>query len=330
MKKIIPLVEPPITTYPAIANILSLKWGKNKSSNAWFMDHFIQLVVRPNHEHTFGDFYDHADLDNFYRIIYGLPGLGWMRVNKGVAGFDKFSDFIEHEIDNDYCVEACVDRYYFKFLEKKYRKNHYIHSSMIYGYDDNEKTVNIADFFIDGKYESKVISYDEINASMNNDWLINLYRDEYAEYEFNEKLMKKYLEDYIYSRDSFNKFAFSNKKYNEGVIFGVAYYDYLIDCLHKENGKDYRMYHILYDHKQLMKKRLEYLINLKKYDCEKIALLLCENENLIRESKVLRAYFLKYCLNQSTQVMDKIKDRVISLKEKDISFVKSFIDIISE
>lgn len=48
----------------------------------WLSDHFIQLIVRLSHEHTNGDFYDHADIDNFYRILYGAPGLGWMRAKQ--------------------------------------------------------------------------------------------------------------------------------------------------------------------------------------------------------------------------------------------------------
>ena len=63
MRMFLTMTDPPITTYPSIANILSLLWDRKDNIMPWFVDHFIQLVVRPNHEDTFGDFYDHADLD---------------------------------------------------------------------------------------------------------------------------------------------------------------------------------------------------------------------------------------------------------------------------
>ena len=87
MKKIIDLSTPPITTYPSIAYILALKWKDKETIMPWLSDHFIQIVVRPEHAFTWGDFYDHADLDNFFSKIFGLPGLGWMRANKTVAHF---------------------------------------------------------------------------------------------------------------------------------------------------------------------------------------------------------------------------------------------------
>lgn len=328
MRKIIPMVDPPITTYPAIANILSLKWGKDKNAEAWVMDHFIQLIARPRHEHTFGDFYDHADIDNFFRIIFGLPGLGWMRVNKDVIQYDKFTDYIECEIDKNYCIEACLDRYFFEFSED-YNTTHHIHSSLIYGYDNEKKEIYIADFFRTGKYEKKIVSYDEMNACMNNDWLMNLYKDENIEYKYNEELVSIYFEDYLNARDSFNKFRFSNKDYNDDAIFGVGYYDYLITCLDEGHPNDFRMYNILCDHKKLMKYRLEYMSNLQKYDSDKMVDLQSKNDKLITESKILLAYYLKYIYKQNEQKKDMVKSKILSLKENDIKFVKEILETIS-
>ncbi len=327
MRKIIPMVDPPITTYPAIANILSLKWGKDKNAEAWVMDHFIQLIARPNHEHTYGDFYDHADIDNFFRIIFGLPGLGWMRVNKDVIQYNEFTDYIEREIDNDYCIEACLDRYYFEFSEV-YKTKHHIHSSLIYGYDSTKKEVYIADFFKAGKYERKIVGYDDMNSSMNNDWLINLYKDESLEYEFNETLARRYFDDYLNARDSFDKFTFSNKGYNQDVVFGLGYYDYLITCLEEGHPNDFRMYHILCDHKKLMKYRLEYMLKLNRYDSDKLKALQENNDRLITESKILTAYYLKYLYKESDQKKAQLKDRIRSVKEEDENFVKEILMIL--
>ena len=84
-----------------------------------------------------------------------------MRSNDETAQYSKFTDYIEFQINNDYCLEACLDRYYFKFPEC-YKSERYIHSTFIFGYDNERKEVYIVDFFDDGKYDKKIVSYDEI------------------------------------------------------------------------------------------------------------------------------------------------------------------------
>lgn len=326
MKKIIPLAEPPITTYPSIANVLSLLWNQKEKIIPWFSDHFIQLIVRPYHENTYGDFYDHADLDNYFSILYGAPGLGWMRTNSDCAYFDVFTDYIEYQINNGYCVEACLDRYYFKFT-KFYKREHYIHSSFIFGYDREQNEIYIADFWTAGKYEKKVVSYEEINASMKNNYIINLFREYEVNYVIDKQLMKTYFLDYYHSRDSFSKYKYSNREYNKGVIYGLEYYDYLLKNLKENQIADIRMYHILYDHKILMKYRLEYLMTLDEYDTEKLQELMNKNESLISESLDLRNCIIKYCISFSDKLLNKIKVKIEHLKNLDKEFVKDILSI---
>lgn len=71
-------------------------------------DRFIQLVIRLNFELTNADFYDHADLDNHFILIYGCPLLGWMRNNQTTANFVKFTDYIEYQVNHGYYVEPTI------------------------------------------------------------------------------------------------------------------------------------------------------------------------------------------------------------------------------
>ena len=324
MKKIISLEQPPITSYPSIAKILSLMWEQKEAIMPWFSDHFIQLIVRPSHEHTLGDYYDHADIDTYYRIVYGLPGLGWMRSNGETAQYIKFTDYIEFQINNNYCLEDCLDRYYFKFSEC-YKSEHYIHSTFIFGYDNERKEVYIVDFFDDGKYDKKIVSYDEINESMNNDWIINLFKKWNDSYEFDEQLMNLYFNDYLNSCDSFNRFRFSNKSYNKDVIYGLEYYDFsqkLID----NDFIDVRMFHILVDHKVLMKYILDYLDSIGLYKNEKIEKLKAMNEDLIRKSTSLRNSVIKYTISPKSSLLCHIDNEIKLLKQLDFEFVNAILN----
>ena len=326
-RNVIELAEPPVTTYPSVANILSLLWDRSEGVLPWLCDHFIQIIVRPNHMNTYGDFYDHADLDNYFRIIYGIPGLGWMRANSECARFDVFTDYIEHEIDNGYCLEACLDRYYLSFT-KNYEKEHFIHSTFIYGYDKGRKEVYIADFWSMGKYEKKVVRYDEINLSMNNDYLINLFKRHESKYELNKELMKKSFMDYYCSQDSFCKYEFSNQPYNKGVIFGLEYYDYMNNNLKRNEYPDIRLYHLIYDHKILMRNRLDYLKKLNEYDYDVLQDLSERNEQMITEALELRNCSIRYCFDYSERIYEKILEKTCKLKEMDKSFVKDILEIL--
>ena len=325
--KVMELTKPPITTYPSIANVLSLVWDKNEAAMPWFCDHFIQLIVRPNHADTFGDFYDHADLDNYFRLLYGMPGLGWMRVNSECAHFTNFTEYIEYQIEKGYCLEACLDRFYLSFT-KFYRKKHFIHSSFIYGYDKTERKVFVADFWEGGKYEKKIADYEEINESMNNDYIINLFRCESRTYTMNSELLKRYLSDYYYSIDSFGKYEFSNQDYNKGVVFGLAYYDFLFDNIREREIPDIRMYHILYDHKVLMKYRLAYLKTLLNFNEADLEYCIKMNETIIEESANLRNLVIKNCIDYSEENYHIIKDKIMNLKKMDKKFVKKMMEII--
>lgn len=322
---IITLSKPPITVYPSIANVLSIVWdSEDKNICAWFCDHFIQLLVRPFHEDTFGDFYDHADLDNFFRILYGMPGLDWMRINSRCFSSETFTDYIESVIDRGYCIEACLDRYYFSF-DECYKKTHFIHSSLIYGYDREKDEIYIKDFWADGNYQTKIAKYHEVNDSMNNDWIINLFMKQKTEYKFDKKLMMKYFEDFYYSRDSFAKFEHSNKQYNKGALFGLDYYDYIGNNIYKREKPDVRMFHILYEHKRLMKYRLKYLMQSNEYNHEMIRILLENNDRLIDESLLLRNIVIKYGINKNEALYDGIQKQIEKLKDMDKEFVRDVL-----
>lgn len=326
-KKVIELAAPPITSYPAVAYILSLKWKEKEAVIPWLSDHFIQLIVRPGHPHTYGDYYDHADLDNYFGKIYGMPGLGWMRLNKSVANFSIFTDYVEYLIDNDYCIEACLDRFYFSFSES-FQAEHFIHSTLIYGYDREERKIYLMDFFDNGKFVSKKASYDEVNFSMNNDWIINLYKSEEADYQFNKELMRRYFDDYLNSRDSFSKYEFSNKEYNRGVLFGLAYYDYLIGRLMMEDDIDLRMIHILCDHKTLMRYRLEYLNECALFDQEHLTRLLVKNKKIFCDTNSMRTMAIMYLMQRTENVKKKIIDRIQRIKEEDAEFVRDVLTLV--
>lgn len=329
MKLIVSTEVPPITSYPAIANILSLLWTRKENVIPWFSDHFIQLMIRPYNEYSKADFYDHADVDNYYSTLFGCPGLDWMRNNVVTAGFDRFSKYVEYQIKQGFCLEPCLDRYYFEF-SKSYQKEHFIHSTFVYGFDDIKQQIYIADFFEGGKYEKRIISYSEIDESIRgNNGIINLYRCADDEYTFNYNMMKLYLNDYINSRDSLHKFEFSSSKRNQNALFGIAYYDYIVDneCS-AIDFIDVRPFHILTDHKKMMKIRLDYLSKINILNEEAAHELSLENDKLLNETNILKNLVIKYNITKKNKILENIKNKCLDLKEADYIFVNDLLKYI--
>lgn len=201
-----------------------------------------------------------------------------------------------------------------------------IHQSFIYGYDNEKKEVFISDFFDGGKYERKTVSYNEINDSIRGiDYHINLYKYEDCNYEINLDLMKLSIEDYISCRDSLKRFEFSYPSYNKNVLYGLDCYNYIIDVFCNEEHIDIRPFHILYDHKKMMKIRLDCLIKMNTFDNRKIELIREKNDSMIDRSLLLRNMVLKYNLKHSDDLLCKIKAECSSLQKCDYDLLSDLL-----
>ena len=316
MNKKLFVTYPLITSYPSIANVFSVLSVHNDKVIPWISNYFIQLIVRPSYLFTKADFYDHADLDNYHCILFGCPFLSWMRNNIYTANFDKFTDYIEYQIEQGYYLEANLDNYYFSFSEY-YKKRHHIHPTFIYGYDNANKEVYISDFYNGERYSRQIIDYNSINSSMANDYIINLYKYQETEYSFNHELMNTYFEDYLYSRDSMKKFAYSYQKYNHDVIYGLECYDYIISSLYINGPLDIRPFHILCDHKKMMCIRLEYLKECHAYDNNKINELILVNREVYKNTEILKNLVIKYNYTMDMHILGKVKEMCEKVKELD-------------
>lgn len=317
MQICLPVEYPPITSFPAIANSLSILWVNKDKTLPWISDRYIQLIIRPHHPLTRSDFYDQADTDNFIISGHGCPFIGWLRNNQTTANFTDFSEYIEYQIKHDYYLDACLDNFYLS-CSIHYNKRHYIHQTFIYGFNSEKRQVFVSDFYGDGKYERRTVSYDEINKSIEGiDYFINLYKYNDFDYKINLDLLKLSIEDYIYCRDSFKRFEFSCPSYNRDILYGIDFYNYIIDVFCEEEQIDARPFHILYDHKTMMKIRLDYLMKLNIFDNSKIMGIYRRNDSLLHDSLTLRNFVLKYNLNPNYNLLRNIKEKCASLRKSD-------------
>ncbi|WP_340022727.1 hypothetical protein MHI24_27560 [Paenibacillus sp. FSL K6-1096] len=326
MKTILPVVNPPITSFPYIANTLSFLWINNAQVLPWLSDRYLQLIIRPHHSMTRADFYEQADTDNYIIPANSCPFLGWLRNNQTTANFNKLTDYIEYQINQGYYLDACLDNYYLK-CSASYKKEHFIHTTFIYGFDRANNLIYISDFYENGKYARKTATYEEINKSIKGiDYLINLYKYQDFNYALNINQLKLFIEDYINCKDSLRKFEFSYADYNRDNLYGLNFYKYIIDVFCRERTLDIRPFHILYDHKVMMGVRLDYLYKLNIFDNSLILKLKERNNVIISEALTLRNMAIKYNITNEGGLIHKIIDRCNYIKNVDYAFM---IDLLS-
>lgn len=323
MKVLLPIEQPPITSYPFIANSLSVLWGQRDKTLSWICNHFIQLTYRKDHPDAIADFYDNSDFDHFITPIYLCPFLGWLKLNRETMGCSQFTEYLEKQIMNGYYIEACLDNYYLKCSDM-YMKKHYIHSTFIYGFDTDNQKAYISDFYNNGSYVRRIASYDEINQGIEtNNYFIVLFKYEDFAYKFNLDLFRLFLNDYIEAKDSLCKFRFSTNQYNQDIKYGLQFYDCLIKDLFDEQYLDVRPFHILYDHKILMDIRIDFLFNYGIIIQSNYKKLKDSNNNLIRKSLILRNKVIKYNIRENKKVLQTILEDIKLLKEYDYYFCKT-------
>lgn len=330
MQICLPVEYPPITSFPYIANSLSILWVNKDQVLPWICDRYIQLVIRPHHPITRSDFYENADMDNYILPGNYCPFLGWFRNNQTTANFSQFTDYIEYQIKQGYYLEACLDTFYLS-CSKRFNTEHFIHQTFIYGFDSTKGYVFISDFYDNGKYARKVVSYDEINKSIEGiDFFISLYKYEDFNYKININLLKTTTEDYINGRDSMNKFLYSYQSYNKDMIYGINFYNYILDVFIKEEEFiDIRPFHILYDHKAIMKIRLEFLKKLELFDNSSIDNIIYLNDLLIEQCFILRTMVIKNNITHNNDIREKIFRKCFSMKESDYEFFVELLKYIS-
>ncbi len=187
-------------------------------------------------------------------------------------------EFIIEKLNMGYYLVMNVDEFY---LPNKwdYQKNHFVHSSLIYGYDNTTKQIKAIGFNQERLFTGLTFDYSEFTDAYENgkihyknyapwcDWsAVQLIRPKSfdGEFPFSTTRFINELEDYLLSRSDLRR-LYSFEYQPEQVEYGFKAYDVLIGNLHRLlEGKltiDYRALHLLSEHKKCLYDRLGYVIS---------------------------------------------------------------------
>ncbi|MBO9610244.1 MAG: hypothetical protein J7639_30070 [Paenibacillaceae bacterium] len=325
MEKKLPLIEHPFTSYPVPTAILSIIL-QNQNALPWLYNNFIQLYSR-NIRFNLG-FYHHPDL-----LFAICPFVKRFVIPRSVMRrMETVVDWMLPNLDDGNYILVMVNGKYIPAYKQYYRKEHFNHPVLIYGYHADERLFYVADFAT-GRYESYTATFDEMDLAYRStdrfegldDYIggVNMLHYESApelsgirSNRFNTELVVKLTADYLDSRDTYRLFGFNS----DDCLYGIRIHQAMAEKLNvlAEGGLEFDdfgriPFHVLWNHKMCMLDRLNYVAqtNLLHVSPQLIA----RYEPLVALSLINRNLFLKMQLTGQRSTAAAIAKNITQIVE---------------
>ena len=281
MKLILFKSDPILTAYSTLGNITSVL-NNRVDLEPWLYNNFVQLSA--------GNLFRFA----YQKLMYhDSPFINTFSVPMYLI--NDIITFIESSIQNNMYLFFLVDRYYLSGYTEYCTKNQ-IHEIFVYGYDSEKQLLYTSDNSNSFKYANKLISYSnmfEAYSAVESNFM-NLSQI----CTCNPPLIdidkiKSSVSDYINSKINYDDIRYSNKN-----AYGISVYTKYIDIL-KLSGSllnDFIPLHLFWEHKILMHKRIEYLINHGYLSCQNS--LLDEYSTIAQKFLFLRNLLIRYSIRR--------------------------------
>lgn len=323
MKKILPVNEPLVSTYTSYGALFSLLTDKMEP---WVYNNFIQ--IRYNKSWRTLTFDEHRS------IMSDCPGLAFYPISREIIDL-KFNhsikDAIVEAINMNKYLMIFIDYYYFS-LKQFYLKEHTEHELFIYGYDLEKDLIYVGDNIQKGKFKFVSCPFQEIIDGYNH-IPSDTYRfltdirfvgvEKDASIKINCNQIIDRLEAYLYSRPTYDLM------YEQECGFGTEIIRQMTAVLKEHTGKfDIRPFHLLYEHKLLMEKRVQYLLENGYLKEEDIKL---SDFTLLREQmKSIRNGVIRYNLTFKESRKEKLIEEWDKVRVSEEKLIKQLIDALKK
>jgi len=346
MEKILEVAHPLITSYPTIANRFTILSTDVINAKKYLSNNFINLIainLNKTSGHYISSFID-VHLKSYHDNCPFLEYSGIIR-HLAVRESENLTDFIELMIDKKYYLHLVLNNYFLSCSEF-YNKKHFMHVTLVYGYDRENQTVMIADFYSHGKYTYSSVSYQEINDSYKyyfSDAIkhqpeiaqlgdiitkINIVEDN-IDYEINIDQIKKQVEHYINSSNSYEFLLDDTNHDHIKKIYGLSYYD-VLKIFSEEGRRNFgrRWAYTLLDHKSAWLIRLKSLYTERFIDAQTYSKLDSDFQELHNSTNILLNSILKYNYTFDDELLRRVIKRCSELKDKDESIMQNLLNVL--
>lgn len=237
--------------------------------------------------------------------------------------------FIKECIDEGKYIELRLDQYHIAD-RMEFHSVHHLHQNLIYGYDDTRKIICLLGYTDHGNLTKTEISYADIKYQFSKRqcvqdiYIVEYEQDAYGlEYQgdYMKGMIRQYLEGYNSSRDL--TYLMEPRK----RVYGIKCYEALLS----EKGverilSDRRILHLLYEHKALMKDRLQYLGYHGEIEPKKLEKYLFEYSELTGIAMNIRNLAIKYKMNRDENIIKRIKKGLIEMYDREQRVLSDFLE----
>ncbi len=332
---ILNIQKPIMKTWSSESQLMSMILSQD-SAMSWIFNNYINLLGYhiPNKNQNLIAFvpkHNPMETEVPLNAWTSCPFLEMHKVSAAYIEKINIFEYIFHAIEEGYYIylNLCQD-----YLKTRLKTK--VHKTFIYGFDKNARVFYAADHYNILKYSLAEISFDEFRnaydaayidkAKMLVDQLYDMHFIVIAKpkpfaYKFNLEWFKIQLEDYLNSTYSLDCVVPLTVGENITMYYGISTYDllckYMNDILeNKKNiNRDWRIFTLICDHKNLLVSRVEYFLKKRIFTYTKVDIE--EYEELYHMAELMLNLFLKYLVIGEDEQLIKIKDIGTNMKTKE-------------
>ena len=307
-----------ITSYLYISLPLCAILSNSKNYD-WLLNHFIQLYTLYTSGQEF--WLDYLEERDFYNEITECY---FFNSNSNEAKSD-IVNYIKQNIEDKFYTIIYLDEYYL-LGKDSYNKKHFLHANMIYGYDNINQVFKTIGFDNRQNFTIQSYAFSDIKSAYDNGknyysisppWVtketIEIIRPK--EFEFKTSIIrdniKLQLSMFLSGKSSLSLRPQNIEHFGSNANYNIDIYNTIIEFLSSQDIKTYNyiQFYLLYEHKDMMQKRLkrikETYISSKEFD------VLCNQyDNIVEQILTLRNIFFKekarYDITHTPYIINKV------------------------
>ncbi|ANY65581.1 hypothetical protein BBD42_03235 [Paenibacillus sp. BIHB 4019] len=317
MKIHLPLADSPIYGYLHHAYLFGII-GHSESFQPWMHSYYTQLFCAK-------DFVELACPVNFYQLD-NCPLRETQAISRSlVNSLTDIHRFIQTSLEQGYHVLSFINEYYMPYSDFFGVRN-FTHDLLISGYDSEQQSYLVTNF-VDGKYQTFSVSYDDYENAFNNAAFFDeygnyeeyktricLYRATDHKYVFTADSVLYFLKDYLSATNRL-KTLFANES---NLAFGMDVYQYIAEEQVKvtdgTRAPDGRPLHILWEHKKCMRAKIEFMLA---QGYIKDETLLSGYEPIERDVNLQRVALMKYRQTNNNDILHSINSNLNRIKDRE-------------
>lgn len=333
--RILPIATPDITAYTHFTFALSVMYT-DEDAMRWVYSNYIQICLRDWGPTSDMDYYTQTAEEHLIPCFQGSQRF----TRDTILHYSpSFIDFARHAIDNNFYVWTYVDEFFIPGAVA-YQNTSNPHSVMFSGYDDEKRQFLMSGYFSNQSYSTAWFDYDLIDEAFkgfetsdflytNFTRLLRLNQETKSCYDFNLPWIIEQLRDFVDCEQSdYTRMPMSAFRRTSPYYWGMDVYDQLQNLLQRHiNGEtivDHRPFHIIWEHKKMMSKRLSYMAEHGHFTFSPS--IVEGYKELEQFTLVTRNMMLKYLLSFNNMYLEQMIGRMGQLREKETPLVRAMLE----